>query len=76
MFYSPAVDQGDWFVVTIPAPFTQCGGTPTSDRGSVFYNSTLWVNRIAATYDMPVPVLDFSCVYDTDYVVSTNLQPV
>lgn len=43
----------------------------------VEYTSTLWSNLTeTSSYDMPIPIVKFSCKYRTDYYVSSAVQPI
>ncbi|XP_076802956.1 uncharacterized protein LOC143446955 [Clavelina lepadiformis] len=65
--------------VTILPPFTTfCGTTRTQALNSHTYNNTLWINRRTSSslYDMPFPVLDWSCTFNYDLDVVASLEPV
>ncbi|CAK8693984.1 unnamed protein product [Clavelina lepadiformis] len=65
--------------ITILSPFTtSCGTTRTQALNSHTYNNTLWINRRTGSslYDMPFPVLDWSCTFNYDLDVVASLQPV
>nr|CAB3266430.1 transmembrane protein Vc569 [Phallusia mammillata] len=64
----------------ISLPFIgQCGtrmGNDSVAEGIVFENR-IWINRNTnLKIDMPVPVLDFSCVYARQYDIMSSLEPL
>ena len=60
----------------IPLPFSTCGYT-VRQGNRVFYNNTIWIDITSSVlYRFPRPVLDFSCSYEMNYIVTTSLLPV
>ncbi|CAK8679278.1 unnamed protein product [Clavelina lepadiformis] len=66
------------YQLTLFPPFTSCGTAKTQNGNSHIYNNTLWINRRtgSSVYDMPFPILDWSCIFNYDLDIVTSLQPV
>nr|CAB3244860.1 transmembrane protein Vc569 [Phallusia mammillata] len=74
-----AFQVGNFMQVSVPLPFNGCGtsmdDSKSGSNGITFMNR-MWVNRGGSDlFDMPVPVLDFTCIYDRNYSVVTSLMP-
>ncbi|CAK8694885.1 uncharacterized protein LOC143446010 [Clavelina lepadiformis] len=64
------------YAFTVPLPFSLCGLRRTTDpSGKIVVSGEVWFNLVRSLYDMPLPVLRFSCVYASEYNVVTSLQP-
>uniref|UniRef100_H2YJM9 Uncharacterized protein n=1 Tax=Ciona savignyi TaxID=51511 RepID=H2YJM9_CIOSA len=67
-----------FYTISIPLPFTACQTTnqPRAriDSSNVFTNK-VWLNRNGALFDIPVPVITWSCTYTEKYSIVTSLQP-
>ena len=78
--HAATLHGGDVYRASLSAPFTKCS-TQRINLGDheVRYSNTLWLNRrpeLSQKFDMPIPVIKFSCDYSTEYAVSTSLKPV
>nr|CAB3267158.1 transmembrane protein Vc569 [Phallusia mammillata] len=90
IYVSPEADSTDrciaystlvnTFKVVIPLPFTDCMTTiDTNDvvASGISFMNKLWINRnTGGPFDMPVPVLNFTCIYARDYTATTSLMPL
>nr|CAB3239141.1 transmembrane protein Vc569 [Phallusia mammillata] len=72
--------QFNTFQVNIPLPFMDCMTEINTDNvvasGIAFMNK-LWINRnTGGAFDMPVPVVNFTCIYAREYTATTSLMPL
>jgi len=69
------------YYIAIPHPFQSCS-TRANYIGSertVSYQNSMWLNFKRDSkrgFDIPIPILNFSCIYSVDFNVSINVGPV
>uniref|UniRef100_H2ZQY0 ZP domain-containing protein n=1 Tax=Ciona savignyi TaxID=51511 RepID=H2ZQY0_CIOSA len=58
-------------------PFHACGTMLAHKPNAVAFTNKIWINRhLSGDFDMPVPVVQFTCIYSSEYSVLMALQPI
>ncbi|XP_076802947.1 uncharacterized protein LOC143446950 [Clavelina lepadiformis] len=68
------------YQIILQEPFVDCETKRgrRSGSGDLAYNNTIWINTDTGNplYDMPRPLLDFSCSFNYSLDIVTSIQPV
>uniref|UniRef100_F6TYE2 Transmembrane protein Vc569 n=1 Tax=Ciona intestinalis TaxID=7719 RepID=F6TYE2_CIOIN len=65
------------YIFKLNLPFNDCGTKQTYNTDLVSFTNKIWINRhLSGNFDMPVPVIQFTCIYSSEYSVVMSLQPV